>query len=479
MDQTKRPLRIPPEFATYAEKHGIFDMYKRLIEQLVIIRPDDPITFLINQLNKENDDVPKIIVLGPPASGKHSISKMICSKLHCVHLTKQSLIDEAEVTIREKARNILATYTTLPTDMWMEILSERCQMPDTAKKGWLLEGFPQTREQVLAMQENGIYPKHCIILEAPDKVVIERAVGKRVDTKTGEVYHITFDYPGNPEVQERLVAPKGITEGEMVSELLVYHRHIEGILRCYENVTRKINADQPKADVFSQVLSFLCSQPRSNAPHTPRVVLLGPIGSGKGVQAALLANKYNLVKVSCAQLIKQAIGQETKSGLAAKPYVDQGQMIPDKIVLDILQDRLCQLDCVTRGWVLYGYPRSREQAEQLDKSSLTPNRVFFLDIPTDSVIERLTLRALDPITGERYHMLYNPPRSLQVKERLWKHPRDSEENVRKQLSQYLAYAEELYEFYTEGQHINADQDPHTVFECLESLICKPLPKSFT
>jgi len=380
--------------------------------------------------------------------------------------------------LRDKARKYVADKQPIPLELWLAIITERMQMYDTQKKGWVLEGFPETREQAVALQISGIYPKHCIVLEAPDTVLIERAAGKRVDTKTGDVYHTTFDWPGNPEVQERLEEPAGLSEEEIVKQLVVYHRHIDGIVRCYSQSVRNINADQPKADVFSQAFSYLCSQSRSNAPHTPRVVLLGPAGSGKGVQAALLANKYNLVKVSCGQLIKQAIAQETKSGMAAKPYVDKDMMMPDNIVLDILKERLCQLDCVTRGWVLSGYPRTREQAEQLDKAGLRPNRVFFLDVPNDSVIERLTLRAMDPITGERYHTLYNPPRSQEVKDRLWKNPADSEESVRKALSQYFAYVEELGDFYLEGQHVNADQDPHTVFECLESMICKPLPKSF-
>ncbi|XP_005108850.1 adenylate kinase 8 [Aplysia californica] len=478
MDQTKRPLRIPPEFATYAEKHGIFDMYKRLIEQLVISKPDDPILYLINLLKRENDDVPAIVILGPPCSGKRSIAKMVCGKLRCAHLTSQNLIEEADIAIRDKARSFIQNQEPIPTEMWLKILTDRMQLYDTQKKGWVLEGFPETREQAMALQINGIYPKHCIVLEAPDTVLIERAAGKRIDTKTGDVYHTTFDWPGNPEVQERLEEPEGLSEEAMVNKLVLYHRHIDGILRCYDQVVRTVNADQPKADVYSQAFSFLCSQARSNAPHTPRVILLGPTGSGKGVQAALLANKYNLVKVSCGQLIKQAITQETKSGMAAKPYVEKDMMMPDSIVLDILKDRLCQLDCVTRGWVLSGYPRTREQAEQLDKAGLRPNRVFFLDVPNDSVLERLTLRAMDPITGERYHTLYNPPRSQEVKDRLWKNPKDGEENVRKLLSQYFAYVEELSDFYLDGQHVNADQDPHTVFECLESMICKPLPKNF-
>jgi adenylate kinase len=105
-------------------------------------------------------------------------------------------------------------------------------------------------------------------------------------------------------------------------------------------------------------------------------------------------------------------------------------------------------------------------------------RVFFLDVPNDSVMERLTLRETDPITGERYHNLYNPPQSQEVKERLCKHPSDTEEEVRKRLSQYHAYVEEIADFYTDAQHVNADQDPHTVFECIESMVVNPLPKHF-
>ncbi len=103
-------------------------------------------------------------------------------------------------------------------------------------------------------------------------------------------------------------------------------------------------------------------------------------------------------------------------------------------------------------------------------------RVFFLDVPNDSVLERLTLRATDPITGDRYHMLYNPPRTQEVKERLEISPVDTEEEVRKRLGQFAAYAEEIQDFYLDAQHINADQDPHTVFECIESMVVDPLPK---
>lgn len=76
-------------------------------------------------------------------------------------------------------------------------------------------------------------------------------------------------------------------------------------------------------------------------------------------------------------------------------------------------------------------------------------------------------------------MLYNPPRTQEIKERLKKHPKDGEDAVRQRLAEYSAYVEEIADYYTDGQHVNADQDPHTVFECIESMIVNPLPKRFS
>merc|ERR1712227_846376 len=416
MDATKRPLLIPPEFATYAENHGVFEMYQRLLGQLLTHKPEDPLTFLVEQLKRENDDVPRVVILGPPAAGKHSISKLVCSKLRAAHITADSLILEAETELRTEAQKFIKDDKEVPVDLWIRLVEARLSLFDCVKKGWVMDGFPRTREQALALQAKGISAKHCVLLNAPDTVLIERAEGKRVDPKTGDVYHTTFEMPDNADVAARLEEVAGCTEAEVVERLVTHHRHVAGILNCYKANAKTINADQPKADVFSQVMTFVQTQCRSSAPHTPRIILLGPTGAGKGVQAVLLANKYNIVNISCGQLIKQTIADETKIGQAVKPYVDKGMLVPDSLVLQILKTRLSQLDCVGRGWVLHGYPKTREQGEQLNFAGFLPNRVFFMDVPNDSILERLTLRMTDPITGERYHILYKPPTTHEIKQ---------------------------------------------------------------
>ncbi|XP_077986552.1 adenylate kinase 8-like [Glandiceps talaboti] len=479
MDASKKPLRIPPDFTTYAERHNIFDLYKRLIERVIVNKPDDPLSFLIEELKKDNDDVPAILIHGPPSSGKRTIAKMVCDKLRSAHITPQNLLEDDVSPTVARAKEFVARKEEIPTELWVELIQNRLKLFDCVKKGWVLEGFPQTKEQARALQTVGVHPKHFVLLDCPDTVLIERQMGKRVDPETGNVYHTTFDWPSSSEIASRLVEPSNNTEDAMVNRLVVYHRHIDGILECYCKVSKKINADQPKSDVFSQAWSFLNSQARTAAPHSPRIVLLGPTGSGKKTQAALLASKYHIVSVSTGQLVKEAIVNESKIGEAIKPYVERDMMIPDNLIMSLLKDRLSEIDCVARGWVLRGFPRTREQAENLTSGGFEPNRAFFLDVPNDSVIERLTLRSTDPITGERYHELYNPPRTQEIKDRCEQNEKDSEEEVKKRLATYQAYAEEIAEFYVNSQHINADQDPHTVFESVESMLVNPLPKQYS
>ena len=100
-----------------------------------------------------------------------------------------------------------------------------------------------------------------------------------------------------------------------------------------------------------------------------------------------------------------------------------------------------------------------------------------MDLPNDSIIERVTLRYLDPITGERYHMLFNPPPTQEIRERLVQKRGDAEENIRNKINHYYTYVNDLADYYeTIGIHINADQDPNTVFESIESNIINRLPK---
>uniref|UniRef100_A0A8D0SFC3 Adenylate kinase 8 n=1 Tax=Sus scrofa TaxID=9823 RepID=A0A8D0SFC3_PIG len=445
MDATTAPHRIPPEMPQYGEANHIFEMMQNMLEQLLIHQPTDPIPFMIDHLQLDNDYVPKILVLGPPASGKTTVAMWLCKHLRSNLLSVENLIARQFSSLAAGARQHYQKFKTLPSGLLVRLVQARLREEDCVTRGWILDGIPETREQAQRLQTLGIAPRHVIVLSAPDTVLIERNLGKRVDPLTGEVYHTTFDWPPQPEIQNRLLVPAGISEGETARKLLEFHRNIVRIAPSYPKILRVIPADQPCVDVFCQALTYVQTIHRSNAPFTPRVLLLGPMGSGKSLQAALLAQKYGLVNV------------------------------PDSIIMKVLGRRLDQQDCVERGWVLHGFPRDLDQAHMLNSLGYKPNRVFFLNVPFDSILERLTLRRTDPVTGERYHLMYKPPPTVEIQARLLQNPKDTEEQVKLKMDLFCRTSAELEQFYQPVLPLNGDQDPYTVFEHLESGIINPLP----
>nr|XP_054376741.1 adenylate kinase 8 isoform X1 [Pongo abelii] len=493
MDATTAPHRIPPEMPQYGEENHIFELMQNMLEQLLIHQPEDPIPFMIQHLHRDNDNVPRIIILGPPASGKTTIAMWLCKHLNSSLLTVENLIlNEFSYTATE-ARRLYLQRKTVPSALLVQLIQERLAEEDCIKRnltrrhsfhtgsswpgqGWILDGIPETREQALRIQTLGIAPRHVIMLSAPDMVLIERNLGKRIDPQTGEIYHTTFDWPPESEIQNRLMAPEDISELETAQKLLEYHRNIVRVIPSYPKILKVISADQPCVDVFYQALTYVQSNHRTNAPFTPRVLLLGPVGSGKSLQAALLAQKYRLVNVCCGQLLKEAVADRTTFGERIQPFFEKEMAVPDSLLMKVLSQRLDQQDCIQKGWVLHGVPRDLDQAHLLNSLGYNPNRVFFLNVPFDSIMERLTLRRIDPVTGERYHLMYKPPPTMEIQARLLQNPKDAEEQVKLKMDLFYRNSADLEQLYGSAITLNGDQDPYTVFEYIESGIINPLPK---
>ncbi|XP_034871424.1 adenylate kinase 8 isoform X1 [Mirounga leonina] len=476
MDATTAPHHVPPEMPQYGETYHVFELMQNMLEQLLIHQPKDPIPFLISHLQQDNDNVPKIVILGPPASGKTTIAMWLCKHLSSNLVMVEDLIARKFSSLAEVARKHYQKMKKLSSTLLIKLIQERLKEEDCIRRGWILDGIPETREQALMIQTLGITPRHVIVLSAPDTVLIERNLGKRIDPQTREIYHTTFDWPSESEIRNRLMVPGGISELETARKLLEYHRNIIRILPAYPKILKVINADQPCVDVFYQALTYVQTNHRSNAPFTPRVLLCGPVGSGKSLQAALLAQKYGLVNVHCGQLLKEAVADESKFGELIQPYFQKEMAVPDSIIMKVLSQRLSQQDSIQKGWVLHGFPKDLDQAHMLNSLGFQPNRVFFLNVPFDSVIERLTLRRIDPVTGERYHLMYKPPPTMEIKGRLLQNPKDTEEQVKLKMDLFYRNSLELEEFYKHAISLNADQDPYTVFEYIESGIINPLPK---
>lgn len=127
-----------------------------------------------------------------------------------------------------------------------------------------------------------------------------------------------------------------------------------------------------------------------------RMIFLGPPGAGKGTQAGIISEKLNIIHVSTGEILRSAIKNETELGKQAKSYIDKGELVPDRLVVDIIKDRLSQSDAES-GYILDGFPRNLEQAKVLDdilaSMSQKIDHAINVDVPDNELVVRLLERA--------------------------------------------------------------------------------------
>ena len=104
--------------------------------------------------------VPSVLVLGPPAAGKFTVGKMVAGRLRCPHLTMRNIVNEADRESKTKVEQLMAEGQPIPTTLWVTMVKQRLSLYDCNRKGWVLSGFPQNREQALHLQAAGVMPKH-------------------------------------------------------------------------------------------------------------------------------------------------------------------------------------------------------------------------------------------------------------------------------------------------------------------------------
>jgi adenylate kinase len=143
-----------------------------------------------------------------------------------------------------------------------------------------------------------------------------------------------------------------------------------------------------------------------------RLVLLGAPASGKGTQAALLCERFGVPKISTGDMLREALAKGTELGKEAALYMNNGKLVPDSVVIGLVEQRIAQADA-KNGFILDGFPRTVPQAEALAsllaKRGTPLDHVLQIDVPRELLTERATLRRTDKRTGHIYHLKYSPP----------------------------------------------------------------------
>lgn len=185
-----------------------------------------------------------------------------------------------------------------------------------------------------------------------------------------------------------------------------------------------------------------------------RIVLLGAPGAGKGTQAKKLIEKYGMPQISTGDLLRAAVAAGTALGKEAKSYMDKGELVPDSVVLGMVEERLKQDDC-KKGYILDGFPRNTAQAEALDKMlaalNMSLTAALSVDVPLDDLMKRLTGRRTCKSCGQMYNVYFKAPAKEGVCDKcnseLFQRDDDKEATIKKRLEVYTAQTEPLIGYY--------------------------------
>ena len=211
-----------------------------------------------------------------------------------------------------------------------------------------------------------------------------------------------------------------------------------------------------------------------------KVVMLGAPGAGKGTQAKKIAAKYNIPHISTGDIFRANIKNGTELGKKAKTYMDQGLLVPDELVVDLVVDRVNQEDCAD-GYVLDGFPRTIPQAEALTKALASQGQkldyAIDVDVPDENIVRRMSGRRACVGCGATYHLEYAPTKKEGICDvcggELILRDDDKPETVEKRLGVYHEQTQPLIDYYTNAgilKRVDGTFDIEEVFQAVVQIL---------
>jgi len=194
------------------------------------------------------------------------------------------------------------------------------------------------------------------------------------------------------------------------------------------------------------------------------LILLGPPGAGKGTQAQKIVERYRIPQISTGDILRKAVKEGTPLGKKVKGFMDQGQLVPDEVVIEIIEERLKASDC-KQGFILDGFPRTLPQAEALQallgKIGKSVKHVINIEVELEELVRRLTGRRTCRNCGAMFHVLFHPPQREGICDRcggaLYQRDDDQEETIRTRLKEYERLTAPLIHYYRSKDELRSIQ----------------------
>lgn len=423
--------------AAYLEENEVYDLFESLLKKVILHQPEDPLQFMINTL-KEGPKV-KVVLLGPCGVKRSTFAEKLAQKHHIQYLHAGTL-----VTKYLQEQNDQQGLSDLKSGLFVgddaAIAAVLPALKALQGDGFVLDGFPRTRAQALALQHSKIVPDKVLLLNAPSVTV-------------------------SSAYKEKLA---GGSEDQVMRRTQQFMRHLLLTVEVYKHSVMQLDIDSLSEEQIQSELNHLVQlRPLSNAPLRPvRVCVLGPIGSGRTTLARRLSKHYGAVHVDVTAVVRDM----KERGLVKDDVLTEN--VPDAALCDALKARLDQFDCQNKGWILDGFPLSRQQAQFLPGAHLSPSRVLHITVPQDVCLKRISVRKYDPVTGLAY---YGPPPSVTIRQRLRQDKQDKPDVVKQRFEVHARHIQDVQTAFSKYfAPLRGDLSETEVYEKATDFIDRPL-----
>jgi len=429
--------------AEFLEANEVYDLFGHLLRQVIIHQPANPVKFLQDQLKTKPPLT--VCVIGPPGINRSKYCQQIAADYNIKHVHVGKLL-----RMKKELKDVIEAGALVEDKIVIDVV--KAELQKARLSGWVLDGFPRTKvqAQTLSLKEMGFCLDKVLLLNTGEKAIRQRYAAKVV----------AAGY--NAAEKEDLINAR----------LQQYQRHVISIAELFRNVIRQIEVSAGDDDqnlTYGIIKSNLHVRPYSNAVlRPPRLCIMGPCGSGRTTQCKILAKQYGIVHVDLAPLIR---AHQKATGQAVEDVPPE--FMGDEELCSIVGRRLNQTDCLRKGWVLDGFPKTPSQAEFLRQAHLWPSRMIHLKIEEDDAVNRVAHRRIDPVTCMAY---YRNPNSVAVRQRLVQAEYDQGDSVKERYKLHSSNIDRVMQtFPLCSSTVRADAEIQSVTKTIQSRVDQPLP----
>ncbi|KAI9189276.1 hypothetical protein H9P43_000707 [Blastocladiella emersonii ATCC 22665] len=376
------------QFARYADAHELYPLVQDLLRKVVVAKPADPLLWMANEL--ERKPVPSIVILAPPTMDENGLAKSLANATNAVHISATALLRtavERKTSLGMQALPAMSKNALVPDRVMLELVLMRLEQPDAVDRGWVLDGFPRTRDQAVGLQRRGILPSNVIILDLPDPALVARAAHIHTDPVTNTEYDLhDADRAAAlaPEIRARLVHKGALSEAAVTDRLAVYRRHLPGILAAFPAhariaVSGGSAVSRGTKDAVARALQVRRPIPSMGSTGFLRLLVCGGDAATRDAVCRQLEDRtFFFVYVSPHRIFTEEISRRGPNAERFHQVLKGEVNLTDAELLALLESRTSAKDCAERGWVLSS-PREWTAAQVAGiAKTLHPSRVLIL-----------------------------------------------------------------------------------------------------